>query len=153
MKYKDIFNTVCGILGSFLVFLFGPWNGALATLIIFMSIDYITGLILAGIFKKSPKTPNGALESRAGWKGLARKGITLLIVLVAAQLDLIMNTEYIRDAVIIAFIANEGISIIENAALMGVPIPKQMTKAIELLKEKGKDKHPDETDSENTDDE
>ena len=50
-----------------------------------------------------------------------------------------MNTEYIRDAVIIAFIANESISIIENAALMGIPIPKQITKAIEILKEKGTD--------------
>lgn len=143
MKYKDIFNAVCGVMGSLFVFLFGPWNGALATLIIFMGVDYATGLILAGIFKKSPKTPNGALESRAGWKGLARKGITLLIVLVAFQLDLVMNTEYIRDAVIIAFIANESISIIENAALMGVPIPKAITKAIELLKEKGKDEPPE----------
>lgn len=149
MKYKDIFNAICGILGSFLVFLFGPWNGALATLIIFMTIDYATGLILAGIFKKSPKTPNGALESRAGWKGLARKGITLLIVLVAFQLDLVMNTEYIRDAVIIAFIANESISIIENAALMGVPIPKAITKAIELLKSSTKDDEPpDDTEDE-----
>ena len=148
MKYKDIFNTVCGILGSFLVFLFGPWNGALATLIILMGVDYLTGLILAGVFKKSPKTPNGALESRAGWKGLARKGITLLIVLVASQLDLIMNTAYIRDAVIIAFIANESISIIENAALMGIPIPKPIIKAIEILKEKNKygDSQSNETD-------
>lgn len=149
MKYKDIFNVVCGVMGSLFVFLFGPWNGAMATLIIFMAVDYITGLILAGIFKKSPKTPNGALESRAGWKGLARKGITLLIVLVAFQLDLVMNTEYIRDAVIIAFIANESISIIENAALMGVPIPKAITKAIELLKSNAKDDEtPDDTEDE-----
>ena len=148
MKYKDMFNAVCGILGSFLVFLFGPWNGALATLIIFMGADYLTGLILAGVFKKSPKTDSGALESRAGWKGLARKGITLLIVLVAAQLDLIMNTEYIRDAVIIAFIVNESISIIENAALMGIPIPKQITKAIELLKDKGIKHKYDDSDNE-----
>lgn len=110
-----------------------------------MGVDYITGLILAGVFKKSPKTPNGALESRAGWKGLARKGITLLIVLVAYRLDQIINTSYIRDAVIIAFIANESISIIENAALMGIPIPKTITKAIELLKDKvNKDEPPDE---------
>lgn len=145
MKYKDVFNTVCGMVGSFVVFLFGPWDGALATLIILMGVDYITGLILAGVFKKSPKTPNGALESRAGWKGLARKGITLLIVLVAYRLDQIINTSYIRDAVIIAFIANESISIIENAALMGIPIPKTITKAIELLKDKvNKDEPSDE---------
>lgn len=138
MKYKDIFNMICGIAGSFLVFLFGPWNGAMATLITFMAIDYISGIILAGVFGKSPKTKNGALESRAGWKGLVRKGVTLLIVLVAYQIDLMINTEYIRDAVIIAFIVNESISIIENASLMGIPIPKQITKAIEILKEKSK---------------
>ncbi|MBR6902887.1 MAG: phage holin family protein [Clostridia bacterium] len=148
MKYKDVFNAVCGMVGSFVVFLFGPWDGALATLIILMGVDYITGLILAGVFKKSPKTPNGALESRVGWKGLFRKGITLLIVLVAYRLDLIMHTAYIRDAVIIAFIANEGISIIENAALMGIPVPKPIIKAIEILKEKYKDDTPDESDNE-----
>lgn len=143
MKYKDIFAAVCGAVGSFLIYVFGPWNSAMATLIIFMAVDYITGLILAGIFKKSPKSDSGALESRAGWKGLARKGITLLIVLVAYRLDLALNTAYIRDGVIIAFIANECISIIENAALMGVPVPKAIRKAIELLKDKNEDDEAD----------
>ena len=114
-----------------------------------MGVDYITGLILAGVFKKSPKTPNGALESRAGWKGLARKGITLLMVLVAYRLDQIINTSYIRDAVVIAFIANESISIIENAALMGIPIPKPIIKGIEILKEKSKDDTNDTNEADN----
>ena len=108
----------------------------MTTLIIFMAIDYITGLMVAGIFKRSKKTQNGALESRAGFKGLCRKGVMLLIVLVACRLDIELHTTYIRDAVCIAFIANETISIIENAGLMGVPIPKVITKAIELLKTK-----------------
>lgn len=113
---------------------FGGWSDALITLMIFMSVDYVTGLAVAGIFKKSKKSESGALESRAGFKGICRKGVALLIVLVATRLDVVMKTTYIKDAVIIAFIANESISIIENAGLMGVPIPDAITKAIDILK-------------------
>ena len=101
-----------------------------------MAIDYATGLIVAGVFHNSSKTETGALESRAGWKGLCRKGMTLLIVLIACRLDLVMNTTFVRDAVIIGYIANETISIIENAGLMGLPIPAVITKAIEILTKK-----------------
>lgn len=134
MKYKDIFNAACGAVGSLFSFLFGPFGGSVITLIIFMAADYITGLMLAGIFKKSPKSQNGALESRAGWKGLARKGITLLIVLLAFQLDTITGSSFIADGVIIAFIVNEAISITENAAIIGVPMPKVLIRAIDVLK-------------------
>ena len=116
--------------------MFGGWSDALITLIVFMSIDYATGLIVAGVFKKSKKSESGALESRAGFKGLCRKGVALLIVLVAVRLDIVMHTSYIKDAVIIAFIANESISIIENAGLMGIPVPSVIAKAIDVLKEK-----------------
>ena len=134
MKMKLL--TFIGMLGGMIASLFGGWDASLITLIIFMGIDYVTGLIVAGVFHASEKTKNGALESRAGWKGLCRKGVTLLIVLVACRLDLIMGSNFIRDAVVIAFIANETISIVENAGLMGVPIPSVITKAIEVLKNK-----------------
>lgn len=101
-----------------------------------MAIDYVTGLLVAGVFHNSGKTENGALESRAGWKGLCRKCITLLMVLVATRLDLVTGTNFIRDAVVIAFIANETISIVENAGLMGINIPPAITSAIEVLKKK-----------------
>ena len=131
-------NTICafvGMAGSVIASLFGGWDAALVTLLIFMGVDYVTGLIVAGVFHSSPKTENGALESRAGWKGLCRKGVTLLVVLVACRLDVVMGSNFIRDAAIIAFIANETISIIENAGLMGVPIPSVVVKAIEVLRE------------------
>ena len=128
--------TVIGMVGSFFASLFGGWSAALTTLILFMGIDYLTGLIVAGVFHNSGKTENGSLESRAGWKGLCRKGVTLLIVLIGCRLDLIMGTTIIKDGVVIAFIANETISIIENAGLMGIPIPKVITNAIEVLKKK-----------------
>lgn len=133
---KEGFCTAIGVIGSTIASLFGGFDAALITLIIFMGVDYITGLIVAGVFHKSAKTKNGALESGAGWKGLCKKGVTLLVVLVACRLDLVMGSNFIRDAVVIAFVANETISIIENAGLMGVPIPTVITKAIEVLKKK-----------------
>ena len=117
--------------------LFGGWTASLTTLLIFMLIDYTTGLIVAGVFHASKKTESGALESRAGYKGLCRKGMILLFVLIGYRLDLAIGTSYIRDAVCIAFIANELISIVENAGLMGLPIPSVITKAIDVLNQKG----------------
>lgn len=133
---KSLITTIFGVIGAFITSLFGGWDAALTTLVIFMAIDYATGLIVAGVFHNSSKTESGALESRAGWKGLCRKGMTLLIVLIACRLDLVMNTNFVRDAVIIGYIANETISIIENAGLMGLPIPAVITKAIEILTKK-----------------
>lgn len=132
-------KTICaiwGIAGSAIASLFGGWDAGLATLLIFMAIDYMSGLIVAGVFHTSNKTDSGALESRAGFKGLCRKGMTLLFVLVAYRLDLVIGTNYIRDAVIIAFIANETISLVENAGLMGLPLPAVITKAIDVLQKK-----------------
>ena len=132
-------KTICailGIAGSAIASLFGGWDAGLATLLIFMAIDYMSGLIVAGVFHTSNKTDTGALESRAGFKGLCRKCMTLLFVLVAYRLDLVIGTNYIRDAVIIAFIANETISLVENAGLMGIPLPAVIIKAIDVLQKK-----------------
>ena len=136
MEIKAILLTITGALGGFFASLFGGWSAALTTLILFMGFDYITGLIVAGVFKNSTKSATGSLESRAGFKGLCRKGVTLLIVLVACRLDIVIGTTYIKDAVVITFVANETISIIENAGLMGVPIPEVLKKAIDVLNDK-----------------
>ena len=136
---KTMICTGIGIAGSTVAAAFGGWDAAMITLVSMMVIDYLTGVLVAGVFHNSPKTENGTLESKAGWKGLCRKGVTLLIVLVAARLDIILGTEFIRDAVVIGYIANEIISIIENAGLMGVPIPAAIEKAIEVLQSKGEE--------------
>lgn len=133
---KQTICTAIGLAGAVVTKLFGGWDDALVTLLIFMLIDYVSGLIVAGVFKKSPKTDTGALESKAGWKGLCRKCMTLVFVLIAYRLDLTIGTDYIRNAVIIAFIANETISLVENAGLMGVPLPAVITKAIDILQKK-----------------
>ncbi|GAB6104932.1 MAG: phage holin family protein [Blautia sp.] len=134
MKYK-IFTTLA-LAGSALAELFGGWDMALETLLILMAADWITGgLLLPAVFGKSPKSPNGALESRAGWKGLCRKGMTLFYILIAARMDRLLGMDYIRNAVCIGFIANELLSIVENAGLMGVPLPAMIRKVIDILKE------------------
>ena len=125
-----------GVAGAFVANLLGGWDMALQTLITFMAADYITGLIVAGLFHRSGKSATGSLESLAGWKGLCRKGGTLLLVLVAAQLDRVLGSEFCRDTVVIGFLANEGISILENVGLMGVPYPPAVRKALEALQSK-----------------
>lgn len=131
-------STICssiGVIGSCIAYLFGGFDNAIITLLIFMVIDYVTGLIVAGVFHNSKKTETGALESKAGWKGLCKKGVTLLIVVIANRLDLQLGSNYIRDAVCIGFMVNELISIIENTGLMGIKLPGVITKAIEILKQ------------------
>ena len=132
-------NGICtgiGVVGGFIASLFGGWDAGLTTLLLFMGIDYVSGLVVAGVFHNSKKTESGALESKAGWKGLCRKSMTLLFVLIGYRLDLAIEVDYIRDAVIIGFIANELISIVENAGLMGLPLPEVITKAIDVLTSK-----------------
>ena len=133
---KEMICTIFGVIGSAIASFFGGWDAGLATLLIFMCLDYVSGLIVAGVSKNSPKTDTGSLESKAGWKGLCRKCMTLVFVLIAYRLDLVIGTNYIRDAVIIGFIANETISLVENAGLMGVPLPAVITKAIDILQKK-----------------
>ena len=136
---KNFVTGVIGVIGGTSSYALGGWDFALQTLLIFMAVDYVTGLIVAGVFKKSPKTKKGGLSSLIGWKGLCRKGMALMIVLIACRLDMLVGTDFIRDAVVIAYCTNEAISIIENAGIMGVPIPKPITNAIEALKSKGDD--------------
>lgn len=136
MRVKEMICAAVGVAGSVIARLFGGWDSALVTLVIFMIVDYVSGLIVAGVFHKSKKSENGALESKAGWKGLCKKGMTLVFVLIAYRLDLALGLDFIRNTVIIGFIANELISIVENAGLMGLPLPAVLSKAIDILTQK-----------------
>lgn len=138
---KTTVLTVIGVIGSFIAKLFGGWTSDLVTLVIMMAIDFIMGLLIAAVWKKSVKSENGALSSWSAWKGLCRKCTSLLFVLIAHRLDKVLGLDYIRTAVIIGFIANELISIVENAGIMGVPISPVIAKAIDILKNKEGDKN------------
>lgn len=133
MQGKNVLAIFIGIVGATITTLFGGWNVGLTTLVIFMAVDYISGLLVAGVFKTSPKSESGALSSKVGYRGLCKKGMSLLIVLIAYRLDLLVGTDYIRDAVVIGFCVNELISIVENAGLMGIPLPPILMKTIDVL--------------------
>lgn len=140
---KETICTAFAVIGGALTLAFGGWDGMLITLVIFLAADYLTGLIVAGLFHASPNSETGALESRAGWKGLVRKCATILCVLIAHRLDLALGVAFIRDAVIVGFITNELISLVENFGLMGVPLPKVFYKVIDILEEKSEAVLPD----------
>ena len=135
---KEWICAAAGTVGGLIAGLFGGWDAAIRALLVFMAIDYMMGLASAGIFKKSPKTESGGLQSKVGWKGLCRKVATLALVVVAVQVDAVLHTSYVRDGVCIAFMANELISMIENVGLMGVQFPEPLRKAIALLQKKDK---------------
>lgn len=134
---KNAVLAALAALGTFVANALGGWDAALQVLIGLMAADYVTGLIVAGVFKRSGKSETGALESRAGFKGLVRKCTILMLVWVAAMLDRLTGAAYIRTAVCLFFIGNEGLSILENTALMGVPYPAFIKNALEAMRDKG----------------
>ena len=133
---KEKICTLLGIIGSALCWAFGGWDAAISALLICMAVDYVSGSVVALVFHKSTKTETGAYNSAYGLKGLCKKGLMLLFVLVAVQIDRILGTDYVRDAVCIGFCANEVLSIIENLGLAGIPMPQAVTKALEQLQNK-----------------
>ena len=132
---KENICTVIGVFGGFIAALLGGWDSAMITLVIFMGIDFTTGLITATM-GRSKHSKTGKLSSKAGWVGLAKKFCILLMVVVAVRMDILIGTTYIRDATCIGFCVNELLSIIENTSLMGIPYPPAIKKAIEVLQKR-----------------
>ena len=132
---KEWICTITGVAGGFIAAIFGGWDSALETLIIFMGIDVVTGVVAAAM-SKSKHSDSGALNSSAGWTGLAKKFCILLMVVVGVRIDLLLGTTYIRDTVCISFCLNELLSIVENTNLMGIPYPDVIKKAIDVLQTK-----------------
>ena len=128
--------TILGLLGAGISWAFGGWDAAMAALLVCMGVDYLSGSIVALVFHKSTKSETGAYNSAYGLKGLCKKGLMLLFVLVAVQIDKLLGADYVRDAVCIGFCSNEVLSIVENLGLAGVPMPQAVTKALEQLQQK-----------------
>lgn len=137
IRMKNAMLAGAAALGSTLINLLGGWDITLQVLIGAMAVDYITGIIVAGVFHKSGKTENGTLESRAGFKGLVRKCSILLLVFLAVLLDRLTGYGFVRTAVCLFFAANEGLSILENVGLMGMPYPAFLKNMLEALKKQG----------------
>ena len=141
---QGILASISVVMGTICSFCFGDVDVFLTTLITMLVIDYITGLIAAYM--------NNELSSRTGLKGIIKKVLRLIIVAAAVQVDRITDTNgYIRNTVILFFITNEGISILENSGKCGVPIPKKFLDVLEQLRENNNkddsDKEPKEDDA------
>ena len=133
---KQAVCTILGLLGGAVSWAFGGWDAAMAALLVCMGVDYLSGSIVALVFHNSRKTDTGAYDSRYGLKGLSKKGLMLMFVLVAVQIDRLMGVDYVRDAVCIGFCSNEILSITENLGLAGVPLPQAVTQALEHLQKR-----------------
>jgi len=142
MSWDKILKTLAAI-GGAIAGLFGGWDIMLKVLVVVMVIDYITGWIVA-ILGNSVKTETGHLDSNIAWKGLLKKGLALLVVLLGALLDKAVGQSVFRNMIVWFYIANEGLSILENLALAGVPFPTGMKNLLEQMKSKS-DKPPDNT--------
>lgn len=132
-----ILGAIAGI-GSVLAEAFGGWDSFLKALIMFMTVDYITGMTVALVFHKSQKTKNGGASSEVGYKGIVKKICIFLLVALAVRVDEISGTHYVRNATIFFFLGNEGLSVLENLGLMGVKYPQFLLKALEGLRDNEK---------------
>lgn len=137
--FKSYFFSFLGLVGACITNAFGGWTQALTTLVIFMCLDFITGMILGGVFRNSNKSSTGALTSRACLKGLIVKCLILCMVLVGYRLDLLIGTSYVKDTICIGYICEELISIIENVSRMGIVRLKIFDSIEEVLKQKGEE--------------
>lgn len=126
-------KVIFGIIGAAIVGALGGWSMDLQTLFVFMVVDYGTGLLIAIWWKDSPKSTTGGFNSAAGARGLIKKGVMLAGVLMAHQIDLLGQTNYIRAGYIIALCVNELGSIGENFGIMGVPMPQQLLNILDVL--------------------
>ena len=108
----------------------GGWDAAMQVLVALMAADYLTGVLVAAVWQRSRKTESGALDSKAGYIGLLKKGMILLV-------DNALGETYIRMAIMLFFVGNEGLSLLENLGLMGVPFPAFLERALEALREQG----------------
>ena len=133
---KDMMCTILGILAASGVKLFGGWTPTLNIVLILMGIDLAAGFLVAAVFKKSPKSESGAASSSAMLKGICKKIMMIFLLAVAHQLDVALGVDYIMLAATYGFIANEALSIVENAGLMGIVKSDVIVNAIEVLKGK-----------------
>lgn len=137
IQIKNGVLAALATVGTFVAHALGGWDAAMQVLVALMALDYLTGILVAAVWQRSNKSSTGALDSKAGFKGLCKKGMILLLVWLGVLLDNAFGTTYVRTAIIIFFIGNEGLSLLENLGLMGVPFPEFLKKALEALRDQG----------------
>lgn len=125
---QNIFEFITASMFTGFTFLFGAWDVPLVALLVFIALDYVTGVACAVIKKE--------LSSRIGFLGLLKKALILAIIIAAVLLDRLLDTLWvIRSAACYFYIANEGISILENAASIGMPVPQKLVGVLKRLED------------------
>lgn len=126
----DVLRIAAAGIGGIATYMWGPWDALIIALVAMVAIDYITGIIKAAV--------QGKLSSLVGFKGLLKKVAIFLLVAVGVMVDKIIpaTNEAVRSAVIFFYIANEGLSILENAGELGLPLPAALKKSLEKMKDK-----------------
>lgn len=137
MEVKNSILAGLAAVGAFLSGALGGWDAPLALLVALMAADYLTGLLVAAVWQRSNKSATGALDSKASFQGLVKKGMVLLLVWLGVLLDEAVGTTYVRMAVVLFFVGNEGLSLLENLGQMGLPFPAFLRRALEALQEQG----------------
>ena len=139
MKVKQVLSLVIGALTTGLLKVIGEPTQDLKILLLLMVIDLIVGFTVSAVWHKSSKTKSGKVSSKVMFKGIVKKILTLVLVVVAYQIDILLGYDVIRHIAIIAFIVQEIISIIENITITGIKAPGIITKALDVLERSVKD--------------
>lgn len=134
---KNYVLAAIAAVGAFAGEALGGWDSMMKLLVALMGMDILTGCLVAAVWKRSNKSESGALNSRSGFKGLCRKCMILLMVWLGVLLDNAIGSTYVRNMIVIFFVGNEGLSLLENLGLMGVPYPDFLKKALEVLHDHG----------------
>ena len=134
---KNYVLAVMAFVGGFVSHALGGWDSMMKLLMALMALDFLTGWLVAGVWKRSNKSESGALDSKASFRGLIRKGMILMVVWIGVLLDDALGATYVRNAVVLFFVGNEGLSLLESLGLMGVPFPDFLKKALEALHDRG----------------
>ena len=140
MDYNAVKNGVLAAMaavGSWVANSMGGWDASMQVLVALMVADYLTGVLVAAVWHNSSKSSSGTLNSVAGFKGILKKCAILLLVWIGVLLDQALGSSYARTAVVLFFVGNEGISLLENLGLMGVPFPAFLRRALEALRDQG----------------
>ncbi len=145
---SGVFRAISGALGSawtWLCFLLGGWDAALGVMFLFMLLDYVTGIV-AALLGRSVKTESGRFWSRVAFVGITKKLMMIVLVMLAAALDRMLGVDGLcRIAAIGFYIANEGFSIVENAALLGVPFPRGLLEVLGRIKARSEESAPEDS--------
>lgn len=135
-KIFDNFNYIVGGVVGLITTLYGGFTMGVQVLLIFAICDWVTGVFTSIVLGKSDKTINGLYSSKVGFEGICRKVLMFIFVMLAHQVDLLVGTDYLKDAICIAFILNECYSMLENAKLWGLSIPTTIIEVLENFKNK-----------------